>query len=136
MRKIIFFGAGILLLMLAGVKLIRVYRPHQNAAGEPTTASLSASDLYREFVNSESSANQKWVGKIIEVHGNISSISEAGTYISIILKAAENGSVNCSIRKEDLVLWEKLKPGDLINIKGKCTGFLTDVELVDCVIKK
>ena len=29
-----------------------------------------------------------------------------------------------------------LKTGDSVTIKGKCTGYLMDVNLVDCVIKK
>jgi hypothetical protein len=136
MRKKYLFGIVILALALAALGIYRVYKPHQNVSGEDAVASLSAQDLYHEFQSDENSANKKWVGKVIEVSGIVSSVNESDTYLSINLKAAANGGVNCSILKKDMNSDDKLKAGDSINIKGKCTGFLMDVNLVDCVIKK
>ena len=136
MRKRYFFGIGIILLLLAGWGIYKVTLPHHNASGERTVATLSAMNLYDEFLNSENIANKKWVGKVIEVSGRISSISELGNYISLNLKGSSDGGVNCSILKNDLDPGDKFNTGDSITIKGKCTGFLMDVNLVDCVIKK
>jgi hypothetical protein len=136
MRKIHFFGIGLLLLGLAAWGLCTVYKPHRNVAGERPVATLSAADLYNEFVKSETAASKKWVGRVIEINGIISSVSDAGQYVSINLRATEIGGVNCSFQKKDMVPQEKLNAGDFITIKGKCTGFLMDVNLVDCVIKK
>ena len=54
------------------------------------------------FNNDENAANKKWVGKVIEVSGIISSVNESAGYISINLKAATDGGVNCSVLKKDL----------------------------------
>ena len=136
MRKRYLFGIGILLLILAGWGIYKVTQEHRNAAGENAVVTLTAMNLYNEFLNSENTADKKWVGKVIEVTGSISSVSESGNYVSINLRATADGGVNCSILKKDLNPGDKFNPGDSITIKGKCTGFLMDVNLVDCVIKK
>ncbi len=136
MRKRYFFSFGIILLLLAAWGIYKVTLPHHNSSGEQAVAALSARNLYNEFLNSENIANKKWVGKVIEVSGSISSVSESGNYVSLNLKGSEQGGVNCSILKKDLDTGDKFKSGDSITIKGKCTGFLMDVNLVDCVIKK
>jgi hypothetical protein len=136
MRKIIFFGIGLLLLCLAGWGIYSVLKPHSNVEGEQAVAKLTAVNLYADFQHDENLANKKWVGKVIEVSGGISSVSEAGKYISVNLAGTSDGAVNCSILKKDLGPNDKFNKGDSITIKGKCTGFLMDVNLVDCVVKK
>lgn len=136
MRKRYFFSIGIALLLLAFWGVYKVTMPHHNASGEQAVATLSATNLYNEFLNSENTANKKWLGKVIEVSGVISSVGESGNYISINLKGSSEGGVNCSILKKDLEPGDRFKTGDSITIKGKCTGFLMDVNLVDCVVKK
>ncbi|HEY4935626.1 MAG TPA: hypothetical protein VII44_03555, partial [Puia sp.] len=88
MRKRYFFGIGILLLILAAWGIYKVTLPHHNAAGEQAVATLSATNLYKEFLTSENIADKKWVGKVIEVTGNISTVNESGNYVSINLRAS------------------------------------------------
>jgi hypothetical protein len=136
MRKKYFFGIAILMLCLAAWAIYRVYQPHRNVSDTETAAFLSAPDLYHYFQVDEAAANKKWVGKVIEVGGTISSVNESVNYISLTLKATAEGGINCSLLKKDLDAEDKFKSGDSIIIKGKCAGFLTDVNLVDCVVKK
>jgi hypothetical protein len=135
-RKKILFGILIVVLALAGLGIYKIYKPHSNVSGEEAVASLSAPNLYLDFQHDENAANKKWVGKVIEVSGIISSVNESADYVSINLKALADGGINCSILKKDLSPETKLKNGDSLIIKGKCTGFLMDVNLVDCVIRK
>jgi hypothetical protein len=136
MRKKYFFGIGILLICLAGWGIYTIYKPHRNVEGEDAVATLTAIHMYQEFSKNESGANQKWLGKVVEVSGRISSVSDAGKYVSVNLIATADGGVNCSLLKNDLPADEKFNPGDSVTVKGKCTGFLMDVNLVDCIIKK
>jgi hypothetical protein len=136
MRKKYFFGIGILLLSLAAWGIYRIYQPHRNVSGDEAVALLTAPDLYRDFQHDETAANKKWVGKVIEVSGIITSVNESVNYVSINLKAAADGGINCSVLKNDLGSADKFEVGDSITIKGKCTGFLMDVNLVDCVVRK
>ena len=136
MRKKIFFGIGILLCCLIGWGVYTTFKPHRNVSGEETAASRSATELYHDFEQHEALANKEWVGKIIEVSGIISSVNESGNYISIYLEGSTDGGINCSVLKKDLETGEKFQPGDTVTIKGRCSGFLMDVNLVDCIIKK
>ena len=136
MRKKYFFGIGILLICLAGWGIYTLYKPHRNVEGEDTAATLTATSLYNEFAMNESKANQKWVGKVLEITGTISSVTEAGNYVSLNLAATADGGVNCSVLKKDLQTDYKFNKGDSVRVKGKCTGFLMDVNMVDCIIKK
>ncbi len=136
MRKIIFFGTGLLLLCLAGWGIYKIKKTHRNVADEQAVASLPASELYHYFIVSEDSANQKWAGKVLEISGTISSVSETGNYFSISLKAGQDGGINCNVLKKDLGSAALPASGKVITIKGKCTGFLMDVNMVDCVIVK
>jgi len=136
MRKKYFFGIGILLICLAGWGLYIVYKPHRNVEGEDAVATLTATSLYNDFSTNETHANQKWVGKILEVKGVLSSVTEAGNYVSLNLAATADGGVNCSVLKKDMPESNKISKGDSIIVKGKCTGFLMDVNMVDCIVKK
>ncbi len=136
MQKKYLFGIIILVLLLAVLGICRIYKPHQNVSGEDAAARLTAVELFHEFQSDENTANKKWVGKVIEVSGTVSSVNESSGYVSISLKTTGDGGVNCSVLKNDLDPGDKFKTGDSVTIKGKCTGFLMDVNLVDCVIKK
>ena len=98
MRKKYFFGIGILLICLAGWGIYNVYKPHRNVEGEESVATLTATTLYNEFSKNEAQANQKWVGKVVEVKGTISSVTEAGNYVSLNLAAAADGGVGRDVR--------------------------------------
>jgi len=141
MRKKLFFGTSILLfcvllLCVAGWGIYSALKLHRNVKGEQAVATMSASNLYNDFQHDENLANKKWTGKVIEVYGIISSISESDKYVSISLRATDEGGVNCSVLKKDLNPGYKINKGDSVTIKGKCTGFLMDVNMVDCIVKK
>jgi hypothetical protein len=136
MPKKYFFGAGILLICLAGWGIYKVYKPHGNVGSDEAVISIHAATLYNEFQTKEAQANKKWLGKVIEVTGTITSINESGNYVSVNLGGGPEGGVDCSVLKKDLQPALNLAKGDTVIVKGKCTGFLMDVNLVDCVIKK
>ena len=135
MRKIYFFGTGIVLLCLASWAIYNLTRSHHNVSGDQAVASLSATGLYSEFAKNETEANKKWVGKVIEITGVISSINPSGNYMAINLRGSDDAGINCSVLKKDLPADVNLRKGDSISIKGKCTGFLMDVNMVDCIVK-
>jgi len=120
---------------LAAWGIYQISRAHQNVAGEEATASMTAANLYNEFIHAENIASKTWVGKVIRIRGIIASVNESGNYISINVAATREGGINCSIKKKDIQPEKQFHAGDSITIKGKCTGFLMDVNMVDCVIE-
>ena len=98
---------------------------------------VSAVDLMAAFENDEPSANEQYLGKIIEVSGVVSEISSSGDDGTQIILATESmlGGVSCSFRPEEL---SSEKAAGLIEkevrIKGECSGYLSDVVLERSVI--
>lgn len=135
MRKKYFLIAGIVWLVLAGLGLYYYDKPHANAGGKATDITISAVDLYAQYQQDEAVANKKFLDKIIEVSGTISSVERSANTISIQLDGGSTAAgINCglALHNNDIRLPEK---GASVKIKGRCAGMLMDVNLVDCVIE-
>jgi DNA/RNA endonuclease YhcR with UshA esterase domain len=110
-------------------------KEHVNVAKTKSDISLSADQILNDFSSDESIANTKYLEKIIEVKGVISDIKIEKEKGIITLKTNDDfGSVLCHLSKESTQKISSLKEGQLIRIKGICTGFLMDVILVKCEI--
>jgi hypothetical protein len=136
LKKRTFFWVGTpLLLVILFAWAWRLYdKPRQSAAGETVSRSIGADSLYRQYQSDEHAADLKYLGKVIEVTGKISEIQHNGASEIWILSAQSGGGgINCELfpgAKTD----PHPKTGDTVTIKGKCTGFLMDVNLADCVL--
>ncbi|HEX2975069.1 MAG TPA: hypothetical protein VHO68_03955 [Bacteroidales bacterium] len=95
---------------------------------------ITAEDLQKEFLDNEGSASEKYVNKIVEVKGRISSIEPGeGSSINISLDTGtEISEVICTLSSGNIPL--KLKTGDVVTIRGRCSGYLMDVLLNNCAV--
>ena len=137
MRKKIrfFFGGIVLSLLMLGIWAFHLFsKQHQSTYNIHADITINAEDLYSDHIDNETDADKKYINKIIIVKGKISEISENGTNYLIFYKK-NGGGINCEMAAE--VKYKKiiLPPDSVITIKGKCIGFLIDVNLVDCVIQ-
>ena len=107
-------------------------------------ASITATDLIAAFEKDSASANKQYLGKILEVSGNVKSVEKESATVSLGL-AEGNSSVRCSVDSAFVKDIESLNPGSAITIKGNCTGFMpdetglglgSDVVLNRCVFEK
>jgi tRNA_anti-like len=134
-KRIFFLGGMIVLVAILWLGFYLYNKPRQSAAGETSSGSVEAAVLYQEYEQNEQAANQKYLGKIIEVSGKLSSVSqESGAEIWILSASAPGPGISCQLFSKPPA---SLQPtiGNVYTIKGKCTGFLMDVNLVDCIIK-
>ena len=94
---------------------------------------ITSSKLYDAFETKEEDANKKYLDKVLIVKGTVDKIEIDKNYSSIILKADDAlwGGVNCSFNHE----LTGISNGDVITIKGRCQGYLTDVVLNSCNIE-
>jgi hypothetical protein len=101
-------------------------------------AKMSAANLVSEFNENENAANNKYLGKIIEVTGPVAEVNnEQDTVINISLGSNEElHKVSCRMDSRHFSEAKKYSEGNIITIKGTCDGFLMDVELNRCVISK
>ena len=88
-----------------------------------------------KFVWNEEAANKKYISKVIEVTGVVTDVQSADNTVMVLLSSGdEAGGINCSFLKN---LKKPIpKTGESIKVKGRCTGFLMDVALVDAVLIK
>lgn len=123
---------GILLLALSGTIAYQKYqKPRVGVEDKKPDYTLSAIALYKDFSNDENAANAKYINKVIEVSGELADIKNDDNRTTIYLKATEAGGINCSLKSK----LETLVPiNSKVKIKGRCTGFLMDVNLVDGVL--
>ena len=132
MKKILF--AIILIAAVGGGAYYFVMnKPHKDVTAEKSI-DISAAQLFAEFTANEQIANTKYLNKAIQVSGIIATIDEnQDKQKFIVLKTddALNG-VMCSMRTNNFSAGN----GDIISIKGFCSGFVGDVKLTDCVISE
>jgi energy-coupling factor transporter transmembrane protein EcfT len=104
---------------------------------------ISTVDLIHDYEANDSAADQKYLGKVIEINGSIKKIEadEKGYYTVVLGDTTTLSSVRCSmdtVHNKDAAL---LITGSSAILKGACTGFNkdemglgSDVILNRCVI--
>ena len=134
MKKILYF---LILAALAG-GLYAYYQYNKPVAGmesQKVDVLIKSADLLKAFEGDEAAANAKYLDKVIEVEGEVSKVEKNTEKSSVYLKTTnEMSSVICEFENgNDLA---DIKEGSNIKIKGKCTGYLMDVVLVQAVVSK
>ncbi|HEY8897907.1 MAG TPA: hypothetical protein VIM79_23945 [Niastella sp.] len=106
---------------------------------------VNATALINEFVTNDSTANKKYLNKILEVKGMIKKVEEnSGTGIVVLGDTTDMSGVRCILDSTTSATAGSLKRGAVITIKGAITGFNkdetgllgSDVELNRCVLSK
>ena len=129
-------------LVIIAVLCIYAYKEFMRKPADLTKSDavekLAASDLSALYSTYEDSANKKYLGKIIQVTGVITEIeNQQDTMLTILLgDTLQLSRVNCLIDKNHIAAAKNNVKGDVVKIKGICTGYLMDVELNRCVIVK
>ena len=133
-KKRIFFLGGIVLLILIAWKGWNMYhQPRQGVSGQQAVESLPAEQLYKRYQSQEEKSNQAFLGRVVEVTGQLSSVSREAGHETWILATGDAGAgISCQLFENKQAITPKI--GARYTIKGKCTGFLMDVNLVDCVV--
>ena len=124
----------IVLILAAGAASYGFYlykKPRAGASEMKTAFVVDAKSIFSEFSTNENEANKKYLGKAIEVSGSVKTIDldEHGA-MNVSIETGELGAVSCQFEKKEKM--PTVIPGDMVRVKGVCTGFLLDVVLVDC----
>ena len=134
-RQTILSLAVLCLLIGVAYGLYLYNKPHANAGGKSTEASLSADSLYKAYSNDEPAANKNFLNKILEVKGVVQDITMSNRRPVLLLNTGQPGSINCQMAMDSADVFSVLHKASQVTVKGKCSGYLMDVNLVDCVIK-
>jgi hypothetical protein len=132
-------GSLFLLLLFGGLLVIQKW----NNGGAATTvraadAAVDVTDLYREYEMDEAAANRKYKGKELLISGAVRYVDRdvAGTLFLTLRGNDLFSSVQCYFNDESASKLASLRPGDVVEIRGRCTGLVINVLLKECAITK
>lgn len=136
MKKRLFISLIIGIVIAASIGFYLFNKPHADIRSQAPVATLSASELFKAYSEDEAAANQKYAGKVVEINGLIYSLDEGsqGDLNILFMDDDEMFGVACTIDQEEDI--DELTEGQEITIKGECSGMLSDVVLIRCVIVK
>lgn len=127
------------LLVLAGILIggfvgYKMYNKKHRDVGDSNAQKIEAKQLVSEYETNEAEANKKYLDKILNVSGKVIEVgkNQDGNHV-VTLSGSEMGGVICTV--EDKAA-SAPAAGDLVNVKGICTGYLTDVVLARAVLEK
>jgi hypothetical protein len=130
-KKIIYRLIVIVIFLIIGVGLYaykEYNRKNVNIAETKAAYTLTELQLINEFAKDQNASNKKYLGKILELSGNIKKIdTDANGYHTLILGNSENmNSVRCSVDSVFNKEAHNLTEGSPVVIKGICTGYNAD----------
>src|SRR5690606_21581140 len=96
---------------------------------------VSASELITAFEENERAANDKYLGKVVEVHGTVTEVIEKqNSFVLLLGDTSTVSRVSCTLEGDNDDMAYGLRAGDALTLRGICSGRLLDVVLVDCRI--
>lgn len=101
--------------------------------------SISAQELFHDFEADEATAKVKYLNKVVEVTGvaqEISAASDGSTNIIMHEPDELMGGVLCNFMGENAKAAAAIKSGETVTVKGECTGYLSEVNVMRAVIVK
>jgi len=137
MQKKKFFFAGITLCLLIVITagFYWYQKPRSSLSDLKPAYTLNAKDLYSVYQQDETTANQQFLGKVVQVKGTVDNVLQTDSTVSLLLSSGNDmGGVNCSMAKNKQDQPTLPLKGAIIQVKGRCIGFLMDVNLADAVI--
>lgn len=107
---------------------------NKNLLKEKPDYTITAEELQKAFESDENASTSKFVNKIVEVTGVISSIEKGeNDAFNVALKTGSSmSSVICTFPGDSGI--SGLAPGQTVTLRGECSGFLLDVLLNNCVL--
>jgi hypothetical protein len=99
---------------------------------------VSAAELFKEYKADWKAAAAKYQGKILEVSGIVERTgNDSAGSLYVNLKGQENlGGVQCFFSKPHSEEASRVKPGQNLTLKGRCTVYVINVVLEECAVVK
>ena len=122
-HKNVVIGILILLLGTTGVAWYIFTEKFTDTAEKKADYTVSASEFIKEFQQNENLANKKYTEKIISIKGTVSEIEAADTTVNIKMSDTATGDyIIFAFQQQHLAEAKKIKKGDVVSIKGSCSG--------------
>ena len=134
MKKIL-ISLIVLSVIGVGIGYYMYNKPVESLEYKKADVVISADQLIKEYESDETAANEKYLGKVIEVSGKVADITEEGGKKKVSMETSNPMSaVICEM--EEKMSTGDMKAGDNVKMKGMCSGYLSDVILVQSNVVK
>lgn len=125
LKKLVWILLGPVI-VFASFKMIEKYimaESHQHTSDVKADYTLGSAQLIQEFINNDTAANRKYLDKVLLINGPVSAIDIAADSTSTIRFADSTGSYAIfSLEKSELKEVASMKAGDMVSLKGVCSG--------------
>jgi len=143
-KKIIFIAAAVM-----AAAMIYAYTEYnrgvKDLAHVDAKENITSTDLMQQFRKDELIANEKFLGKVVEVQGFIRDVEiDDKGYLTVVLGDSTDAmsGVRCAMDSSHKLTGQELVKGMVVSIKGNFTGYQadetglpgTDAHLNRCVI--
>jgi hypothetical protein len=128
MRKAIYIGLMLVIVVIAGTVYYVFNKPHRNVVSEEAAFSLSSDQLLAEYDNDTASANKKYLDKVIQLKGIVSDViaDQQGEVVIVLNDGKSIFGITCTISANSKEAGKKYQKGSEITLKGICTGGTVD----------
>jgi ABC-type molybdate transport system substrate-binding protein len=132
LAKILIFV--ILIFLLVGVigAYLLYNKPHRSV-DEGTGIQVTAAGLFKDYETDEVAANAKYLDQVVEVSGKVSDqyVNQQGK--TVVLLATDHPLYGIQCTLDDST--NAPTPGEAVTIKGICTGYLSDVIVIQARVE-
>jgi len=119
----------------AGIAYYLYNKPVESLKNQKADVEVSAHKLITDYEADEKAANEVYLGKVVQVTGPITAIVDEGGKKKIQLDAGNPmAAIICEIENGKDI--GDVKTGDVVKIKGLCSGYLSDVIIVQANVVK
>jgi hypothetical protein len=126
----------LIVIIIGGIVAISyIFRGTENSVGkEKAVYTLTTDELFSAFEENETTANEKFLGKVIEVTGKVSEIekTDKGQLVIVLSCNSPMGGVRCTFETNQKKILNTVTKGTIHTVKGKCSGMLMEVVFDNC----
>lgn len=126
----------LLLIIVGGFLFFRSNRPDASPATvweQDTEVKIEAMSLFNDFIQDETGANEKYLNRVIEVSGEVSTVRVGEGSASVVLRTNDpTYGVRCRLDGKPGSEQKRYEVGQNVRFKCICSGYVQDVEMVQC----
>lgn len=136
MKRFIILSTILIWVALGIFTLYYINRPTGNLDKVSVDYTLTSPMLYAAYNENETAADQQYLGKVIEVSGTVRElVVEENGMVSITLAGDDMFGVSCKMNSDNGMA-KNISKGDGVTVKGRCSGKLMDVVLINCSLSE
>jgi tRNA_anti-like len=130
-KKMLLVAIPVIICVALGVAYYEYNKPVQDVA-ELKAQPVTAVALFKDFTSNEPKANISYLNKALEVSGQVLEVKHTqNKQLQIILDSGDPMfGIACTMDTPQ----KNVKPGDVVTIKGICTGYLNDVVIIKSLL--